>query len=272
MKPSAFSGRNRSPYVAELGYSYSVAGGLEAGWYRREFATYPDAREFIRDLKGKPVAVNYHPNNPARSSLSQSSLDFLLANRAPAPAAEYFPVDDSVPDWIRPVLWVFAWISAIGLVVSLWVHLGAVLGKRVAPESFFWILHIGIFVVWLPAVFTSASIAKNVRPKDVWKVVLKGSTPWMRYMVYVFFAYAIVNFLLFMTQVPQVSSVRNPPAIVWRGFSGHWMVFYSAAFAILYSAAHRKQCGWRCSNGHAVASNARYCERCGQPVMPALHG
>ena len=40
-----------------------------------------------------------------------------------------------------------------------------------------------------------------------------------------------------MFQVPKGDSGANPPAIVWRGFSGHWMAFYSAALAILYSAA-----------------------------------
>jgi len=45
------------------------------------------------------------------------------------------------------------------------------------------------------------------------------------------------------------SGEANPPAVVWRGFSGHWMAFYSAALAILYSAAHAKHNGWRCPNG-----------------------
>jgi hypothetical protein len=65
----------------------------------------------------------------------------------------------------------------------------------------------------------------NVNRKDLWKVVLKGSPDWMRYMVYVFFVYGIVNFLLFMGKTPSGSSGPNPPASVWRGFSGHWMAF-----------------------------------------------
>src|SRR5947207_14033593 len=43
-KLTLFSTRSRSsPWGAELGYSYSVAGSLHAGWYRREFSTEEEA-------------------------------------------------------------------------------------------------------------------------------------------------------------------------------------------------------------------------------------
>jgi hypothetical protein len=40
----------------------------------------------------------------------------------------------------------------------------------------------------------------------------------------------------------------NPPASVWRGFSGHWMAFYSAALAVLCSAAHTADTAPRWAN------------------------
>jgi len=67
--------------------------------------------------------------------------------------------------------------------------------------------------------------------------VLRGAPEWMRYMVYGFGGYAMVNFAIFFFHSPHGGSGANPPAVVWRGFSGHWMAFYSAALAILYSAA-----------------------------------
>jgi hypothetical protein len=121
-------------------------------------------------------------------------------------------------------------------------------------------------VVWLPAILVAQRLVGNVNRKDLWKVVLKGSPDWMRYMVYGFGGYAIVNFLLFMTKAPNGGS-GNPPAVVWRGFSGHWMAFYSAAFAMLYSAARSENSSLRCTNGHFVSPNALYCPQCGQPVM-----
>lgn len=85
--------------------------------------------------------------------------------------------------------------------------------------------------------FVAVKRVGNTSRKDFWKVVLRGSPEWMRYMVYGFLGYALVNFLIFMPQAPKGGTGGETPAVVWRGFSGHWMAFYSAALAILYSAA-----------------------------------
>lgn len=262
--------RGSSPtYVAELGYSYWVAGQVEAGFYKREFGMEAEADEFVRDLKGKPVSVHYNPNKPSKSSLAESSVQSLLQTRSPKPETEAlaYAGADSVPDWLRPFLWPFVALSAIGLVVSLWVHLGAVTGRRVAHQEFFWLLHVGIFVVWFPAVLVANRLVGNQRKKDLWKVVLRGCPDWMRYMVYGFFGYAVVNFLSFMGKAPSGGGSADTPPIVWRGFSGHWMAFYSAAMAILYSAAKMNDNVRRCSNGHTIPPNANFCTRCGQPAM-----
>src|ERR1035441_582986 len=109
-------------------------------------------------------------------------------------------------------------------------------GLRVAPKAYLLMLHLGVFVVWIPAMLVSMKRVGN-RRKDWWRLVLKGSPEWMRYMVYGFFYYAMVNFAIFIFQSPPGGFEGNPPAVVWRGFSGHWMAFYSAALGILYSAA-----------------------------------
>jgi len=142
------------------------------------------------------------------------------------------------------------------------------MGKRVAPESYFWLLHVGIFAVWIPAVIVAQRLVGDVNRRDFWKAVLKGSPDWMRYMVYGFLGYAVVNFLLFMTKASDGGSDANPPATVWRGFSGHWMAFYSAALAILYSAAARSSPSRLCANGHIISADSPgFCTRCGQPIV-----
>lgn len=270
-KPRFSFTTRRGHYVAELGYSYSVAGTHYAGRYKREIPTEYEADEFVRDLQGKPVAVHCNPATPSSSALLDSDINALQQNRSPAPTSGLIGQANFVPDWIRPFLWLFVSLSAIGLVVSLWVHLGAVTGQRVVPEAFFWILHVGIFVVWFPAVFLAQRLVGNLNRRDLWKVVLKDSTDWMRYMVYGFFAYAIANFLFFITKAPSGGSGANPPAEVWRGFSGHWMAFYSAALAIHYSAARAEDTSLRCSNGHLASPGATYCTRCGLPVHKTVH-
>jgi hypothetical protein len=177
-KPSFSFTAKRGYYVAELGYSYSVAGSRNSGRYKRDFPTEKEADEFVRDLKDKAVVVHYNPANSSSSVLLEADMAAVLQNRPPSP----IPDSDanSVPDWIRPSLWFFVCFSAVGLVVSLWVHLEAVMGRRVAPEAFFWMLHVGIFVVWLPTIFVAQRLVGNVNRKDLWKVVLKDSPDWMR--------------------------------------------------------------------------------------------
>jgi hypothetical protein len=86
-------------------------------------------------------------------------------------------------------------------------------------------------------------------------------------MMYGFFAYAMINFLFFIRQAPADGGGTETPTVVWRMFSGHWMAFYSAAFAVLYSAARAKENIRRCANGHPVPPNSSFCTQCGQSVL-----
>ena len=264
-KPSFSFTTKRGYYVAVLGYSYSVAGTSHSGRYRREFPTEHEAEGFVRDLKGKPVAVHCNSTRASSSALLETEIEVLLQNRAPIPAADSPSAANSVPDWTRPFIWVFVWLSAVGLVISLWVHIGALMGRTVS--SAFWVLHVGIFVVWLPSVFVAQRLVGNTSRQDFWKVVLKGSPDWMRYMVYVFSAYEFVNFMISMGQASSGIRHTTTSAADWRGSSGLWIVFYSAALAILYSAAKTAESSPRCANGHLASPNVLYCARCGQAVL-----
>jgi hypothetical protein len=142
----------------------------------------------------------------------------------------------NVPYWARTLLWPFVALSVMGVALSLWVHVGAVIGEKVAPSTLFVRLHVGCFVVFLPVFILSR---RRTDRRNFWKTVLRGS-PGLRYMVYIFTAYAVVNFLnflLFMSHAPVKAIHGDPPVEVWRGFSGHWMAFYSAALAVLLTAA-----------------------------------
>lgn len=173
---------------------------------------------------------------------------------------------------LKPLIGFFAALAAVGLALSILSHLAALLGQPGPLGDYSWVLHVGIFVVWIPAVLVSQRLTSGVARKDFWKAALRATPPWMKYMVYGFFGYAVLNFAIFITQVPSKGgsggvSGPMPPSVV-RGFSGHWMAFYAAAMAILYSAAHVKDLGAsrRCLNGHAVGPLAQFCERCGQLV------
>jgi hypothetical protein len=70
--------QGRSPRnVAALGYSYSVAGTVYSGTYKREFEDENDAWDFARKFKGRAVSVQYNPEKASRSVLFEESLDSL---------------------------------------------------------------------------------------------------------------------------------------------------------------------------------------------------
>lgn len=260
------SNSNSPVFRAEISYSYLVGANFYSGVKRREFANEQEAWEFLRDLKSKPVEVHYNPHKPAASYLSEPSLQTLLQSRPPAPANASVDSSRLIPQWARPFLWFFAALSFVGLVLSLVAHIQALLGHTI-PLAY-WSLHGGIFVVWAPAVFVAQRrIGKRAR-KDYWKVVLQGAPAWMRYMTFAFFYYAIGNFLVFMANAPAKGSEFNTPTSL-RGFSGHWMAFYSAALATLYAAAVEPAAP-RCSNGHIFPLDEPYCPLCGQSAVPPL--
>ena len=164
----------------------------------------------------------------------------------------------------------FIALSAVGLILSIIVHVIALSGNQVPFGNFAWALHGGIFIVWFPAVLVSMRLSKDFKRKDFWKAALRGCPPWMKIMTYFFFGYAIINFVIFILSTTGMAKGTTPStATELRGFSGHWMAFYSAALAILYSFTkpdlfdkERK-----CRNGHVVSPLAKFCDECGAQII-----
>jgi hypothetical protein len=131
-------------------------------------------------------------------------------------------------------------------------------------------MHFGIFVVWLPAMLVSMRVTQGLprrgwRAWSTWRHMLAGCPPWMRYAAYGLFAYAFPNFFLAFGRAPESSPRGMTDPATLRGFSGHWMLFYGVAFAILYSAFREP---WRlkrikCPAGHDVSHADKYCSSCG---------
>jgi hypothetical protein len=257
-------------HVAELRYSYSAAGTAFAGVYKREFPTEWEAWEFLRDLSGKPVTVLLNPDKPSSSTLSESAIETLLQTRPQISEEELLVARtaNSVPSRLTPFLSVFVALSGIGFVVSLCVNIASLMGRQTLPEAFFAVLHIGIFVVWVPAVFLAKQRVGSTHRKDFWKLVLKGAPDWMRYFVYAVFIYSFVVFFLSMANSPAGSGQIGPSG--WRQFSAVWMDFYSGAFAIHYAVNAESVRAGKCLNGHAVSPGANFCTQCGQPVRRTL--
>ncbi|HEY2405662.1 MAG TPA: hypothetical protein VGI10_06655 [Polyangiaceae bacterium] len=141
------------------------------------------------------------------------------------------------------------WLAAACFLLSLFVHLASIAGVVVLGNLGFFALHVGIFVVWMPA-FLATREAKlpsdqtsswNGSRARVWKEIFTTAPAWMRYGVQLVAAYALCNFLFFV-----IHALKHPnpadsltPSVV-RGFSGHWLIFYSAGFTVLYGALRRR--------------------------------
>jgi hypothetical protein len=142
---------------------------------------------------------------------------------------------------LKSASYLFLWLAAIGFAASLAAHLLALAGKAMPGAYMVWGLHLGIFVVWLPAVLVANGVTRANGGKFSWKLVLAGCPLWMVRTLYVVFAYAALNFmwLLIAANSPPDPAHTAFRVNVVRGYSGNCMMFYGAAFAILYASCAR---------------------------------
>ena len=153
---------------------------------------------------------------------------------------------------------IFAVLAAVGLVLSAAVHFSTFAGVDpldLAP--WVWALHIGLFVVFVPA----AALANGAKTGKAQSLASQfpHAPRWMAWMTGLFFAYAFVNFAVFIFLMREGSPTRRDDGTyaitnhghtlreisaeefhrrqgyVARGFSGHWMLFYSASLLALVS-------------------------------------
>ncbi|MEX6690173.1 hypothetical protein QTN47_21870 [Danxiaibacter flavus] len=132
---------------------------------------------------------------------------------------------------------------------------------------FIWLLHIGVFVVWIPAIlklrkneefneFQKSGILMRGNPVAFFKLVFKNTPTWLTIIALAGFFYATANSALFATGQPGVPGIQNGHYVLQnhgqviktlteqqyhhykaneaRGFSGHWIAFYGIGMAMLF--------------------------------------
>jgi hypothetical protein len=169
---------------------------------------------------------------------------------------------------MNSLLRLFMFMAFAGFIASLIAHIAGYMGIE-KPLGFNpWPLHMGIFIVWLPAVLMAQRLSKDFPQKDMWKATLRGCPPWMRKALYILFGYVFLSFFLFIA----LDSTSGNEANTIRGFSGHWLIFYFAAYAILYSAIQvsENENDRRCKSGHLLEPNDKYCRQCGEYAGPII--
>ena len=174
---------------------------------------------------------------------------------------------------LTPLLYVFVIIAAAGLVISATVHVFGLAGYDIS-EGRSEYLFFGVFAVFLPTVLVTNGTAREFKQKDWWKAVLRGCPPWMKYIIYGCFAYALFNFARFALG-HAVAPDGSPPETSIKEITmmtGHILPFYAIAMGTLYSAIQvsKSDPQRRCSNGHPVSPSASFCDQCGAEVKPTL--
>ena len=162
-------------------------------------------------------------------------------------------------------------LAVTGWTLGLIVHLLSLSHYDVTDKlPYVWVLHIGIFAVWIPAVFAMKNNEElkkyeesgNRKIFGFFRIMFSQIPVWLRIIAIVSFFYALVNFILafvFKDGTPALADgqfiLENHGRFVRtiseqeyhhyranqvRGFSGHWLAFYGVAAAILYPFNRKK--------------------------------
>ena len=151
-------------------------------------------------------------------------------------------------------------LAFLGLLLSTAWHLGTLFGRDPFGQAGMY-LFLGIFVVFMP---TLSYLQKHQGSLQTggWKVLLPGAPAWLALTVKVVWVYAILNFILGMVGLYDMSADFS------RAASSHAMAFYVSCWGIGLAAVRRDELGieWKCQNGHDISAEARFCEKCGAPA------
>jgi hypothetical protein len=231
-----YSSKQRTRWVTRLNYSFAAFGKRYTGRYSRTFAYQDEAEDYQRRLQERSIPVHHSSRWPALSLVLDDDVDRLLQSYPAQPSTPPFDAWQPVKTswWKKVVGYPLMIYAAAGFSLSLYVHIASWFGRVVLPQSSFFLLHVGIFVAFFPALLLTPKSGKRRRDDQD-----RMPVPLARLMK-VSLIYAVANFAVFMISVARHDR-ELAPAVQWRGFSGHWMAFYLWSFAFLYAALHPRQ-------------------------------
>jgi hypothetical protein len=140
--------------------------------------------------------------------------------------------------------------AAIGLPVSIASHLLVLAGFQPGGISFFIVLMIGSLLSILPRILIVLSfplrmkiIKKDHNFGEHLAAIICGCPDWMKYrmkyLIMGLYIYCFINFVINMFAFMALSDgkpmriTNEVPIVVWRYFSGFWMILYAAGLASL---------------------------------------
>lgn len=161
----------------------------------------------------------------------------------------------------------FFYFAMTAWVLTLIIHLFTFADINLSQYFSLVILGIGVFVVWVPAIlnlkknknlqeYQSSDVLNRFNPVGFQNVLFKNTPFWLKCIAIAGFIYGFINFFIFFTAVGGVTGIHDGQyvlqnhgeilkvltqqefnhyeALETRGFSGHLLIFYGIAAAVLY--------------------------------------
>ena len=85
----------------------------------------------------------------------------------------------------------FLLLAGLGFLLSLTAHVLALLGKPCPGGGLVWLLHLGVFVVWVPTIILSRRRLRGVSQTKQMEALWADCPAWMRWAIRIVFVYAI---------------------------------------------------------------------------------
>ena len=143
------------------------------------------------------------------------------------------------------VLDIFIFLAAVGLLLSLIVHLVGFFNNSERLNKISAIFWFGWIVIVIPAAIIADRITANYPRKEYWERIFMNCPEWMKYGAYFFFAYGLFYIAVvilkayFSYKIAGSETDRSNEQVFNINFlslSGMTMVWYSYALAVFYSA------------------------------------
>lgn len=161
--------------------------------------------------------------------------------------------------WVR----FFAVLAALGLILSM---AGDALTFFVADAQrslpYFWLLHLGMFVVLVPAIVALPRRGQNRSFR--WRDATAGAPSWLRWLTVLLIVHAFINLAAFhvvcgaggperqsdgtysisshgrILRLISAAEYHRARGYEFRSFSGWWMLVYCLALTLLVAQVHRR--------------------------------
>jgi hypothetical protein len=160
------------------------------------------------------------------------------------------------------------YFAVTGWTLGLIIHILSIADFDITEKvPFVWLLHIGIFAVWISAIreltkneefqaFQQSGMLNKMDYLGFYKIIFKQTPTWLTIIAIGGIFYAFINFMLFFISQIGTPDIKDGQYILHshgqliktlteqeyhhykanevRGFSGHWLAFYGIAAAILF--------------------------------------